>query len=291
MTKINFLEQKAQWIRRRTLELHKFAPETRIASSLSPVEVLTTLYYGGFIKFDASNPLWEQRDRVIISKGHGSISLYPILADLGFFSVCELERIGQEGSFLGGIPDPVIPGYETVNGSLGHGPGVAAGMAIGLRAKNNPAKVFVLVGDGELYEGAVWEALMFSGHHRLNNLILIIDANKACMLDFCKNVIDYHPLKEKLESFRWRVAEVDGHSVAQLYDLFSTITTTTTPITTTDAAAATARPLAIIAHTIKGKGVPRLECDPLSHIKTLAASEVDALINSVQSGQIELTEK
>ena len=143
---IEELQQKADWVRRETIRLHGKSPETRLASSLSAVEILTVLFYGGKLKFDPSSPDWEGRDRFIVSKGHGSISFYPILADLGFFPKEELEIIGRKESFLGSIPDPVIPGYETVNGSLGHGPGVGTGMALGLKVRKSDSKVVVMVG-------------------------------------------------------------------------------------------------------------------------------------------------
>ena len=125
------LKEKAHWVWRETLEIHRRAPETRLASSLSSVEIFVALYYGDILRFNPSFPLDEARDRCVISKGHGSICMYPILADLGFFPIHELQKVCHSGGFLGGIPDPVIPGYETVNGSLGHGLGVATGMALG----------------------------------------------------------------------------------------------------------------------------------------------------------------
>ncbi len=157
---LDFLEKKAGWVRKETLLLHALAPETRIASSLSCVEILVALYYGNIVKIHPKHLLAEDRDRIIISKGHGSISLYPILADLGYFSKSELKKICKPGSFLGGIPDCIIPGYETTNGSLGHGPGVACGIALSLKNKKNNAHIFVILGYGVMQEGAIWEAIM-----------------------------------------------------------------------------------------------------------------------------------
>jgi transketolase len=219
------------------------------------------------LRFDPARPRWEERDRFIVSKGHGSISLYPILADLGFFPREALEQIGQRGSFLGGIPDPIIPGYETVNGSLGHGPGVACGMALALKRKGSPCRVFVMVGDGELHEGAVWEAVMFAGHHRLDNLVLIVDDNTRCMLNFSRNVISLDPLDRKFREFRWHAEDVDGHDVGLVREALLRLR----------AGAAAGRPAALIAHTAKGRGVPSLESDPIAHVKTLAPDEVDRL--------------
>lgn len=261
------LQRKAAWVRRQTLTLHKRCPETRIASSLSCVEILTVLHYGGIRRFDPEKPLMEGRDRLIISKGHGSISFYPILADLGFIDKKELEVIACEGGLLKVIPDTAISGYETINGSLGQGLGVACGVALRLRDVAPDRKVFVLHGDGELYEGSVWEAIMFAGHHRLDNLILVIDQNGACMLDFCRNILDLSPLEEKLRTFGWEATRVDGHDVAALSAAFAHA-----------AKGGSGRPQAIVAETVKGKGVDWLEGDPLSHIRMMKPEQVDAVL-------------
>ena len=129
------LIEKVDWVRKETLKIHRKAPETRIASSLSPIDIFVSLFYGNLLRNFPKDPLNVNRDRLVISKGHGSICLYPILADLGFFDRNELDRVCQRGGILGGIPDPIIPGYETVNGSLGHGLGVATGIGLALRTQ------------------------------------------------------------------------------------------------------------------------------------------------------------
>lgn len=263
----DYLKQKALWTRQETLKIHKIAPETRLASSLSAVEIFVALYYGGILNFNPKNINWEERDRFIISKGHGSISFYPILADLGYFDKKELNRVCKEGSFLGGIPDPIIPGYETINGSLGHGLGVACGIALALKRRNRDEKVFVLVGDGELYEGSVWEAVMFAGEHRLDNLILIIDNNKICMLNYCKNILDLEPIEEKFRVHKWAVDRVDGHDIVRLYESLQRLK-----------GDAEGKPKVLIADTVKGKGVQCLEGDSLCHIKSLKQEDIDPII-------------
>ena len=264
---MKFLKEKSRWVKKETLKIHKAAVETRLASSLSAVEIFTVLYYGKLIRFNAKDIKSATRDRFIISKGHGAISFYPVLADLGFFPKEHLSRVCQEGSILGGIPDSVIPGFETINGSLGHGLGVACGIALALKRRKRKEKVFVLVGDGELCEGSIWEAVMFAGEHKIDNLILIVDNNKACMLDFFKNVMDLAPLDKKFEVFKWGVKTVDGHNVEELYKALNSFKE-----------ASNGMPKVLIAHTVKGKGVPRLEIDPLSHIKNLKPEEAEALI-------------
>lgn len=261
------LKEKASWVRRETLKIHKVAPETRLASSLSAVEIFTVLYYGKLIKFNPKDRGWENRDRLIISKGHGAISFYPILADLGFFPKEYLENVCKPGSILGGIPDSIIPGFETINGSLGHGLGVACGIVLALKRKKRKERVFVLVGDGELYEGSIWEAVMFASEHNLDNLILIVDDNKVCMLDYCKNIINLSPLDKKFKAFNWKAKVVNGHNVGQLYNALKNLKEDKSK-----------HPKVLIADTIKGKGVSRLECDSLSHIKNLSTQEVDELI-------------
>lgn len=260
------LLRKAGWVRRETLRLHILAPETRVASALSDVEIFTALYCGGLLKFNPADPRDEARDRVIISKGHGGISLYPILADLGFFDKSQLDTIGTTGSILGGIPDR-IPGFETINGSLGHGLGVACGMALALKRRGSSSSVVVLMGDGELFEGAVWEAVMFAGFHRLDNILLIIDRNKISMLGPTKDIIDLDPLAAKFQPFGWDARSADGHDVCALYEVLAGLLP-----------ARGEKPKVLIAETVKGKGVPSLETDPLCHIRTLTPEQVDALI-------------
>jgi transketolase len=267
MYSIEILHNKADWVKKELFKIHKTAPGIRLASSLSCIEILTTLYYGKILNYDPKNIFWEQRDRFIISKAHGSVSLYPILADLGYFDMKQLEMVGKAGGILGDIPDCSVPGYETVNGSLGHGLGVACGISLVLKKKNSKEKVFVLLGDGELYEGSVWEAIMFASHHNLNNLILIIDNNKICMLDYCKNIINLEPIDEKFKAFGWQPTIADGHNIQELLNILSCVKDDTTD-----------KPKLIIANTVKGRGVPRLETDSLCHIKALSTEEIDQLL-------------
>jgi transketolase len=265
------LINKAHWVWRETLAIHRRAPETRIASSLSSVEIFVALYYGGVLRFNPGNPRDESRDRCIISKGHGSICMYPILADLGFFSRDELFKVCHTGGFLGGIPDPVIPGYETVNGSLGHGLGVATGVALGLKRKLSDRSVFVICGDGELHEGANWEALMFASQHKLDNLNLIVDDNHISMLGYTDDIVSHGSLINRLSSFGWKCQEVDGHDVESLRTVLQEMKNT-----------ADNRPKALIAKTLKGRGVPGLENAPLSHIMNPKPDLIDSILENDQ---------
>ncbi|MCK5898705.1 MAG: transketolase [Methylococcales bacterium] len=268
-----YLKQQAKFLRTETLKIHKAAPEVRVASSLSPIELFTALFYGGLLRYNPKDPRDENRDRLVISKGHGSICMYPLLADLGFFDKAELKRVCKSGSFLGGIPDPIIAGYETVNGSLGHGLGVACGMALALKTKNSNRKAVVLTGDGELNEGANWEAIMCAAQHKLDNLTLLVDYNKVSMLDFSKNIIDLNSLRAKFEAFNWQVYEIeDGHDVEAVYNTLKTALSDQQQ-----------QPKVVIAHTIKGKGVPFLETHPLSHILSVKEGDIDGLVEEINN--------
>jgi transketolase len=259
--------QKAHWVWRETLAIHRRAPETRLASSLSSIEIFVALYYGGVVRFNPANPRAEDRDRCIISKGHGSICMYPILADLGFFPMAELQRVCEAGSFLGGIPDPVIPGFETVNGSLGHGLGVAAGVALGLKRKGSNRNVFIVAGDGELHEGANWEAIMFASQHKLDNLHLVVDDNRISMLGYTDDIVSHGDLTTRLQAFGWDCQEVNGHDVLAVQAALLQ-----------QKAQATGKPKALIARTLKGRGVPGLENAPLSHIMNPKPELIDSLL-------------
>ena len=275
MNNIELLKEKSKFVRCETLKIHKLAPETRVASSLSPVEIFVSLYYGGILDFNPQDPRDENRDRFIISKGHGSISMYPLLADLGFFDKKELLSVCKDGTFLGGIPDPSIPGYETVNGSLGHGLGVGCGMAVALKTKEKTQNVVVLTGDGELNEGSNWEAIMFAPQQQLDNLTLIVDYNRVSMLDFSKNIINLNSLGDKFKAFNWKVYEVeDGHNVKELSLVIKEAINQRAN-----------KPKVVIVNTIKGKGVPFLETHSLSHILSVKADDIDRLIEEIQNAE------
>ena len=261
------LKEKSHWVWLETLAIHRRAPETRLASSLSSIDIFVALYYGGILAFNSKDPLNEKRDRCIISKGHGSICMYPILADLGFFPASELQRVCHTGGFLGGIPDPVIPGYETINGSLGHGLGVATGIALGLKTKKSEHDVFVVSGDGELHEGANWEAIMFASQHQLDNLNLIVDNNQISMLGFTDDIVSHGSFVERFSAFGWSCYEVDGHDAQAVKAILEKMKRERL-----------GKPKALIAKTLKGHGVPGLENAPLSHILNPKPELLDTLL-------------
>lgn len=239
------LEAKAQWVRRQVLEMSLAAGGGHIAPCYSCTEILVALYYG-VLKIYPKNPEWEDRDRFILSKGHAAAALYAILADLGFFPISELANYCQPESRLGGHADRVVPGVELSTGYLGHGLAVGAGIAFTGR------RVFVLMGDGECQEGVVWEAAMFAGHHKLNNLTAIIDRNGLQALAPTEEVMGLEPLTAKWHGVGWRVGEVSGHNIPELISALQEKGDV---------------PHMIIAHTIKGKGLPFMEGNPIWHYR------------------------
>lgn len=224
------------------------ADKGHIGGSLSCVEILVTLYYGGTLRFNLDDPNWDGRDRFILSKGHAAPALYCILADLGFFPISELASFCQKDSRLEGHPHRGIPGIEVNTGSLGHGLGIGAGLALRAKLDKLDYMTVILLSDGECYEGSVWEAAMFASHHKLDNLIAIIDRNQQSSIDFTENYLQLEPLSQKWHSFGWRWAEVDGHSFEELLSYLSH----------PNSRQFTA-PLVIIANTIKGKGISFME--------------------------------
>jgi transketolase len=248
------LEKKANYIRQRLLDMCIRAGTGHVTSSFSCTEILVALYHGGILRYDAANPKWPERDRFILSKGQASPLLYVILADVGFFPEGELEKFCQADGSFGVHLQSDVPGVEITAGSLGLGFGIAAGMALAARMDGKDYRTFTLIGDGECYEGSMWEAAMFAGHHRLSNLITIMDRNWLCVTDFTENCVRLDPLDKKWEAFGWEVVSIDGHSFA---DIKSAITRADSPLLD--------KPLLIIANTVKGKGVSFMENVPLWH--------------------------
>lgn len=252
--KIKNLKKKANWVRGQVLEMIVSAGKGHIGGSLSCTDILVTLYYGGVLRFDPSNKNWDKRDRFILSKGHSAAALYAIIADIGYFDGSELKNYQREGSILRGHPDRKIPGVETDTGSLGHGLGIGAGLALSAKMDEKDFKTIVLLGDGECCEGSVWEAAMFAGHHQLNNLIAVVDHNGCCSTDYMKDCINLEPLDEKWRAFGWDVTVVDGHSFEEMLSVFNDLHNRKSN-----------RPFMIIAKTIKGKGISFMESNPDWH--------------------------
>jgi transketolase len=252
--KIAELEEKAHHIRNLILDMCIKAGTGHVTSCFSCVEVLVALYYGNILRYDVANPKWEGRDRFILSKGQASPILYAILADLGFFPKSELDRFCQADGIFGVHLQHDVPGVEITAGSLGLGFGTAAGIALAARMDNKPFLTFTLLGDGECYEGSIWEAAMFVGHYNLNNLIAIIDRNGLCVTDFTENIVRLQPLEKKWEACGWEVLTINGHSFEDILPALDGLHSSHRN-----------KPLLIIANTVKGKGIPFMENQPLWH--------------------------
>jgi transketolase len=247
------LVDKSREIRIEILKAVHAAGKGHIGGAFSIVEILVSLYHGGKLKFDAKNPKWKDRDRFILSKGHTGIALYAVLADLGYFPKEELNMLNQ-GGLLGEHPDPRIPGIEVISGSLGHGLPLGAGMALADKMDKNSRKTYVLMGDGECYEGSVWEAAMFAAHHKLHNLCGIVDRNKLITHGSTESINQLEPFKDKWEAFGWEVIEINAHDFNDLeraWGIFS--------------AKKEGKPSMIIANSVKGKGVSFMENKAIWH--------------------------
>ncbi|WP_034338707.1 transketolase [Deinococcus misasensis] len=240
------LKARALQIRKLSVQMVSRVNASHIGSSFSMVELLTVLY-SHFLKIDPARPQDPARDRFILSKGHAAASLYATLAVHGFIDGSELEEYNLPGSRLLGHASHKVPGVELSTGSLGHGLPVGCGLALAAKRLGRRHRTVVLVSDGELDEGSNWEAILFAPHHKLDNLLLVVDYNKIQSLGNVKDVLDLHPLAEKFETFGWHVKEIDGHDVEQIRSALDNF------------AEVQGRPMVILAHTVKGKGVSYME--------------------------------
>lgn len=241
------LDERSRHLRRLVVQALDGGGRGHIGSSMSLIEILRVLY-DEVLRHRPDDPKWEGRDRFILSKGHGCLAQYALLADKGYFPAAELSRFCRRDSFLGGHPEAgKIPGVEASTGALGHGLPIGLGMALAARLKNSDHRVFVVMGDGETNEGSVWEAALSAGKHRLSNLVALVDYNKLQSYGPTRDVCDMEPFAAKWRAFNFVAAEVDGHDVAALSALFRRL-----PLESD-------KPTAIICHTVKGKGIPFAE--------------------------------
>jgi transketolase len=226
-----------------------------LASCFSCLEILYALYAGGVLKIDTTNPAWEERDRFILSKGHAGLALYAMLVHKDLMTEVEFASYLQEGGIIGGEPCLRDSKWiEATTGSLGHGLSFAVGIAMALKLKGSSAKVYVLLGDGEIQEGTVWEAAMSAAALKLDNLVAILDCNEIQKMDFVDKTIGVPRWQEKWDAFGWQVDAVDGHNVEALQVCLSEVNEKD-------------KPRFVIAHTIKGKGVSVMEQNPNWHFK------------------------
>ncbi len=261
----------AKRIRKHCLLMTSRANASHIGSSLSLAEILAALY-GRAMHFDPEVPDWPERDRFILSKGHGCAALYAVLAECGFFPLEWLDTYYLDGTRLPGhATHKGTPGIELSTGSLGHGLPVGVGMALAAKRDGRQHRVFVVLSDGECDEGSNWEAALFAPQHKLDNLIVIIDYNKIQSLGYVKDVIDLDPLAKKWRAFNWAAREVDGHDLDRLEYLLTHV-----PFES-------GRPSCIVAHTIKGKGVSFMENQLQYHYTPPRGEELALALAEVES--------
>ena len=251
----------ARILRTQTLKMVYKANASHIGTCLSMADILAVLY-GEILNIDPKNCDWSERDRFILSKGHGAAILYAALAEKGFFPCQWLDDYCKNGSKLTGHISHYVPGVEVSTGSLGHGLSIGCGIALAGKRDNKRYRVFVLLSDGELDEGSNWEAFLFAPHHQLDNLVAIIDYNKIQSFGIVKEVLDLEPLKAKFDAFRWSIKEIDGHDHQQIADTFKQI-----PFVE-------GVPSMIIAHTIKGKGISFMENKLAWHYKSPSTEQL-----------------
>ena len=244
----NALNEKSRRLKLRMLQMCVKAGFGHVTSAFSCAEILVALYYSQ-MNIDRKNPDWEDRDRFFLSKNHASIMLYPIFADLGWISEDELEQFGQDDSLLGCHSKFGIPGVDFAGGALGIGLGAACGAAYAAKCDGKTWKAYCVIGDGECYEGSIWESAMFAAHNKLNNLIVFLDRNRMCITDFNEKLMTQEPFADKWRSFGWYVDRVDGHNIPMIISAVK------------DAKDGNqdGKPVMIICDTIKGHGVDFLE--------------------------------
>lgn len=249
-----WLKHQANWIRLSAMTMNHHARLGHTGGDLSSADILAVLYLGGVLRVDPAQPRWPQRDRFILSKGHGAAAFYSTLAARGFFPKEQLKTYMDPLSMLNGHPDRnKLPGVEANTGPLGHGLPIAVGAALAARMRGESWRVYVLTGDGELQEGSNWEAIMTAQQYGLDGLTVIVDRNRIQQGDFTENTIRMEPLAERFRAFGFAVEEIDGHSTATLLEIFSRL-----PLQT-------GKPSCILAQTVKGKGVSFAENQPAWH--------------------------
>jgi transketolase len=256
-------------IRRHAVRMTNLGGSSHVGSVLSMADIIAVLY-GSIMRVDPRCPTRADRDRFILSKGHAGAGIYAVLAEAGFFPLEWLDKHCADGSVLSGhVSHRGVPGVEISTGSLGHGLSVGAGMAFGAKLDMLTNRVFVLLSDGECDEGSTWEAAMFSAHHRLDNLVAIVDYNKIQSLASVEETLGLEPFADKWRAFGWSCIEVDGHDHASLFAHLSAIPKTT------------GKPTCLLAHTVKGKGVSFMERSVLWHYRTPRGSEYDDALNEL----------
>ncbi len=264
------LQDICKRVRRDIVEMIGAAKSGHPGGSLSAVELLVTLYFD-VMRHDPANPKWADRDRCILSKGHAAPVLYSVMAEAGYTPKDQLNTLRKLGSIYQGHPDVrFIPALEASTGSLGQGLSLALGIGAAARLDGRPSRTYVVLGDGEIQEGQVWEAAMFGPFHKLDNVVAIVDYNGIQLDGFVKDIMDLKPLADKWRSFGWHTLEINGHDIPAIQQALA------------EAAATKGRPTAIVAHTVKGKGVSFMENNPKFHGVAPTPAEVELALKELQ---------
>lgn len=272
---LSLLRRKSIDMRLATLDEAAVAGSGHYGPSFSAMEILVSLYYG-FLRVRGSDPQWPQRDRFILSKGHACSALYPILADLGFFPETWLASFTRLASPLGDHPDmKKVPGIDFSSGSLGHGLAVACGMAEAVRLAGHDSRVAVLLGDGELNEGQVWESVAYAAHRSLSGLLVIVDVNQVSVDGFTADLLNFEPIDERFAAFGWAAQRVDGHDHAALLDGYAQFAARH--------AAGDGRPTVLVADTVAGKGIPFIEGMAEWHVGYLGGADHERAVRAIRS--------
>lgn len=262
--------ERARRVRSETVRLTGIAKSGHFTSVFSAAEIIAVLY-GGVMRI-SEDPEWEDRDRLVLSKGHCAIGVYPLLADAGYFPHDWLESYTRAGSPLGDHPDmKLVPGADFSSGSLGHGLSVGAGMGLAARLQGRDCLTWVLTGDQELNEGQIWEAATAAGHYELGNLVAIVDRNLMGLDGTTEEVMGVEPIGARFEAFGWSVVEVDGHDARALYETLLAIPRR-----------ATGKPTCVVASTVKGKGVQYMELSRTWHLGYLAPADAARTLEEIE---------
>ena len=269
----DFLADRAKFVRLETVRLSRIASAGHYSSTFSAAELFVALYYA-HLRLNPAEPGWPDRDRFVLSKGHAAIGLYPVLADLGYFPKALLDNYTRLGSGFGDHPDMKnIPGIDFSSGSLGHGLSIALGMALAGRVQGRGYRTYCMLGDGELNEGQIWEAAMAAGHYRLQGLVAIVDRNRLCIDGPTEEVMSVEPIEARFEAFGWAVTRIDGHDLDAILGALDAL-----------APAGEGRPQAIVADTIKGRGVQRMELSLNWHVGNLVGADYDEVVAELEAG-------
>ena len=264
------LQAIAKQVRREIIEMIGAAKSGHPGGSLSATDIVVTLYFD-VMRHDPKNPRWPDRDRFILSKGHAAPVLYAVLAEAGYAPVDQLNTLRKLGSIYQGHPDVrFLPVLEASTGSLGQGVSLALGMGLAARLNGSSSRTYVMLGDGEIQEGQIWEGAMFGAFHKVDNICAIVDHNRIQLDGFVKDIMEVEPLADKWRAFGWHTIETDGHDIPALRAAFA------------EAAATKGKPTAIIAHTVKGKGVSFMENNPKFHGVAPSPEEVTRALQELQ---------